>query len=172
VYRGNPFQIEVGLAYGGQLPGDELAKVMRFANRVPLLYQASACAVHKSVLSSNWRSYGLQQSKGALPTGPLVILIHMASVWVPFTSESKEAVAHYPEIIKEMKLALQEAGRRLGKHIKRRAREADAAKKQSYIQKYIPHIGEALQEILAISDGEKEEIITTLTDTLERSRKL
>jgi DNA topoisomerase-6 subunit B len=172
VYRGNPFQIEVGLAYGGKLPGDELAKVMRFANRVPLLYQASACAVHKSVLTSNWRSYGLQQSKGALPTGPLVILIHMASVWVPFTSESKEAVAHYPEIIKEMKLALQEAGRRLGKHIRRRAREADAAKKQSYIQKYIPHIGDALQEILAITDGEKDEIITTLTDTLERSRKM
>ena len=172
VYRGNPFQIEVGLAYGGKLPGDELAKVMRFANRVPLLYQASACAVHKAVLTSNWRSYGLQQSRGALPTGPLVILIHMASVWVPFTSESKEAVAHYPEIIKEMKLALQEAGRRLGKHVKRQAREKDALKKQSYIQKYIPHIGEALQEILAISDAEKEEIITTLTDTLERSRKL
>jgi DNA topoisomerase-6 subunit B len=172
VYRGNPFQIEVGLAYGGKLPGDELAKVMRFANRVPLLYQASGCAVHKSVLTSNWRSYGLQQSRGALPTGPLVILIHMASVWVPFTSESKEAVAHYPEIIKEMKLALQEAGRRLGKHIKRQAREKDALKKQSYIQKYIPHIGEALQEILAISDTEKEEVITTLTDTLERSRKL
>jgi DNA topoisomerase-6 subunit B len=172
VYRGNPFQIEVGLAYGGKLPGDELAKVMRFANRVPLLYQASACAVHKSVLTSNWRSYGLQQSKGALPTGPLVILIHMASVWVPFTSESKEAVAHYPEIIKEMKLALQEAGRRLGKHVKRQAREKDALKKQSYIQKYIPHIGEALQEILAISDKEKNEVIATLTDTLERSRKL
>ena len=172
VYRGNPFQIEVGLAYGGKLPGDELAKVMRFANRVPLLYQASACAVHKSVLTSNWRSYGLQQSRGALPTGPLVILIHMASVWVPFTSESKEAVAHYPEIIKEMKLALQEAGRRLGKHVRRQAREKDALKKQSYIQKYIPHIGEALQEILAISDAEKDEVIATLTDTLERSRKL
>ncbi|MCK5618253.1 MAG: DNA topoisomerase VI subunit B, partial [Candidatus Krumholzibacteria bacterium] len=99
VYRGNPFRIEVGLAYGGQLPGDELARVMRFANRVPLLYQASACAIHKATLTSNWRSYGLQQSRGALPTGPLVILVHMASVWVPFTSESKEAVAHYPEII-------------------------------------------------------------------------
>ena len=154
VYRGNPFQIEVGLAYGGKLPGDELAKVMRFANRVPLLYQASACAVHKAVLTSNWRSYGLQQSKGALPTGPLVILVHMASVWVPFTSESKEAVAHYPEIVKEIRLALQEAGRRLGSHIRRRAREKDALKKQSYIQKYIPHIGDALQEILAISDSE------------------
>ncbi|MCB1184283.1 DNA topoisomerase VI subunit B [bacterium] len=172
VYRGNPFQIEVGLAYGGQLPGDELAKLMRFANRVPLLYQNSACAIHKAVLTSNWRSYGLQQSKGALPTAPLVVLVHMASVWVPFTSESKEAVAHYPEIIKEMKLALQEAGRRLGKHIRRRAREKDALKKQSYIQKYIPHIGDALQEILLISDQEKDEVIATLTDTLERSRKL
>jgi len=172
VYRGNPFQIEVGLAYGGELPGDELAKVMRFANRVPLLYQASACAIHKAILTSNWRSYGLQQSRGALPAGPLVILVHMASVWVPFTSESKEAVAHYPEIIREIKLALQEAGRRLQRHINRRAREKDAAKKQSYIQKYIPHIGDALQEILMLSDGEREEVITVLTDTLERSRKL
>lgn len=172
VYRGNPFQIEVGLAYGGQLPGDELAKVLRFANRVPLLYQASGCAVHKAVLTSNWRGYGLQQSKGALPTGPLVILVHMASVWVPFTSESKEAVAHYPEIIKEIRLALQEAGRRLGSHIRRRAREKDALKKQNYIQKYIPHIGDALQSILLISDTEREEVIATLTDTLERSRKL
>ncbi len=172
VYRGNPFQIEVGLAYGGQLPGDELAKVMRFANRVPLLYQASACAIHKAVLGSNWRSYGLQQSKGALPSGPLVILVHMASVWVPFTSESKEAVAHYPEIIKEIKLALQEAGRRLQRHINRRAREKDAAKKQSYIQKYIPHIGDALQEILLLTGAERDEVVETLTDTLERSRKL
>ncbi len=172
VYRGNPFQIEVGLAYGGKLPGDELAKVMRYANRVPLLYQASGCGIHKAVLSSNWKSYGLQQSRGALPTGPLVILIHMASVWVPFTSESKEAVAHYPEIVKEMRLALQEAGRKLGKHIRRRAREKDALKKQSYIQKYIPHIGDALQEILALGESDREEIIATLTDTLERSRKL
>ncbi len=171
VYRGNPFQVEVGLAYGGQLPGDELAKVMRFANRVPLLYQNSACAVTKSVLTSNWRSYGLQQSRGALPTGPLVILVHIASVWVPFTSESKEAVAHYPEIIKEFKLALQEAGRQLARFVKRRQREKEAAQKASYIQKYIPHIGDALQEILTLEDPEREDVITTLTDTLERSRK-
>jgi DNA topoisomerase-6 subunit B len=171
VYRGNPFQVEVGLAYGGQLPGDELAKVMRFANRVPLLYQNSACAITKSVLTSNWRSYGLQQSRGALPTGPLVILVHIASVWVPFTSESKEAVAHYPEIIKEFKLALQEAGRQLHRYVRRRQREKEAHQKASYIQKYIPHIGDALQEILALDDPAREELIVILTDTLERSRK-
>ncbi len=171
VYRGNPFQIEVGIAYGGSLHGDDLSRVMRFANRVPLLYQASACAIHKAVLTSNWRSYGLQQSRGALPTGPLVILVHMASVWVPFTSESKEAVAHYPEIIKEVRLALQQAGRGLQRHIRRRVKEREAEQKKSYIQKYIPHIGDALQDILTLSNPEREDIIATLTDTLERSRK-
>ncbi len=172
VYRGNPFQIEVGLAYGGKLPADELAQLLRFANRVPLLYQASACAIHKAVLTNNWRSYGLQQSRGALPTGPLVILVHMASVWVPFTSESKEAVAHYPEIVKEIKLALQEAGRQLHRFIRRRVREREALKKKSYIQKYIPHIGDALRDILSLSEQQREEIVATLTDTLERSRKM
>jgi len=172
VYRGNPFQIEVGLAYGGKLPADELAQLLRYANRVPLLYQASGCAIHRAVLTNNWRSYGLQQARGALPTGPLVIMVHMASVWVPFTSESKEAVAHYPEIVKEVKLALQEAGRQLHRFIRRRVREREALKKKSYIQKYIPHIGDALRDILALSDRQREEIIATLTDTLERSRKL
>ena len=98
--------------------------------------------------------------------------MHIASVWVPFTSESKEAVAHYPEIVKEIKLALQEAGRRLHRHIRRGVREREAEQKQSYIQKYIPHIGDALQDILALSDRERSAIITTLTDTLERSRKI
>ena len=102
VYRGNPFQAEVGILYSKQLPGDELAKVFRFANRVPLLYQASACAMTKAVVSAPWRSYEVQQAKGAPPTGPIVILVHIASVWVPYTSESKEAIAHYPEVLKEM----------------------------------------------------------------------
>jgi DNA topoisomerase-6 subunit B len=172
VYRGNPFQIEIGLAYGGELPADDLARVLRFANRVPLLYQASACAITRAVLASNWRSYGLQQARGALPAGPLAILVHMASVWVPFTSESKEAVAHYPEIVKEIRLGLQEAGRRLGRHIRRQVRERQARQKQSYIQKYIPHIGDALQEILALDSEQREAVIVQLTDTLERSRKI
>ncbi|MFG0251838.1 MAG: DNA topoisomerase VI subunit B, partial [Phycisphaerales bacterium JB038] len=112
VYRGNPFLIEVGIAYGGKLPGDESCKVMRFANRVPLLYQQSGCAAFKSVVDAGWRNYGLTQPRGALPVAPLIVVIHMASVWVPFTSESKEAIADYDEIRKEMRLALQECGRK------------------------------------------------------------
>jgi DNA topoisomerase-6 subunit B len=102
----------------------------------------------------------------------MIIMVQIASVWVPFTSESKEAVAHYDDIIKEIKLALQECGRRLGAFIRRGARERDEAKKRSYIEKYIPHIGIALQEILGISEKEEEKVVETLVDTLERSRKL
>src|SRR5215470_3203397 len=133
VYRGNPFIIEAGLAFGrgpdqaGTIPeapvaplaegeqeaeDSELARVIRYANRVPLLYQQSACATFKATLETAWRNYGISQSRGALPSGPMVILVHMASVWVPFTSESKEAIADYDEIRKEIKLALQECGRR------------------------------------------------------------
>lgn len=172
VYRGNPFVVEVALAYGGGMPADETVRLLRFANRVPLLYQQSACAVTKSVISTDWRNYGLQQPKGALPIGPLVVMVHIASVWVPYTSESKEAIAHYPEIIKEFRLALQEAGRKLGAHIKRRRREADAAKKYAYIEKYIPHIGDALRDILGLTEADRKKTVEVLSDTLARSRQL
>ncbi|MCS6805938.1 MAG: DNA topoisomerase VI subunit B [Acidobacteriota bacterium] len=172
VYRGNPFQIEVGLAYGGQLPSDQLVELMRFANRVPLLYQQSACATFKAALSVDWRSYGLSQSKGALPTGPCALFVHMASAWVPFTSESKEAIASYPEILREIRLALQECGRRLSMHIKRGRRLADEHRKRSYIERYLPVIGEALQNILDLSDQQRDAALIQLEDILERSRKL
>lgn len=170
VYRGNPFQIEAGLAYGGAIPADGLARVLRYANRVPLLYQQSACAVTRSVLNTAWRNYALQQSSGALPSGPLIIMVHMASVWVPFTSESKEAVAHYPEIIKEIRLALQECGRKLAVFLRRRRKAAESERKKAYIQKYIPHVAIALREMLGLSDRAEKAMVTQLTDILERSR--
>ncbi len=172
VYRGNPFQVEAAIAWGGELPGDELAQVVRFANRVPMLYQQGACAMTQSVLRTNWKGYDVDQSRGALPTGPLLVMVHIASVWVPFTSEAKEAVAHYDEIINELKAALQECGRRLSRHIRRRRRAADELKKQNYIVKYIPHIGQALQEILGLTNPQRDDTITKLTGILERSRKM
>ena len=102
----------------------------------------------------------------------MIILVQIASVWVPYTSESKEAIAHYPEIIKEIKLALQECGRRLARFIRRGVREREEEKKRSYIEQYIPHIGIALQEILGISEREEQKVVVKLKDTLERSRKL
>ncbi len=173
VYRGNPFQIEVGVAYGGESMGaEDPVRLMRFANRVPLLYQQSACAVFKAAVGTDWRKYQLTQPRGALPLGPMIVFIHVASAWVPFTSESKEAIAHYPEIIKEIKLALQECGREMSHHISRKKRQAVEAKKRSYIDSFIPHIGDALRDILALSEKDREKAVSNLRDVLEKSRKM
>jgi len=171
VYRGNPFIVEAGLAYGSEMPAEDTIDLWRFANRVPLQYQQSACAVTRAAIGTDWRNYGLQQSKGALPSGSMVLFVHIASVWVPFTSESKEAIAAYPEIVRELRLGLQEIGRRLGGFLRHRRRLAEAEKKKSYIRSYIPHIGIALREILGLTAKQESEIVSVLTDTLERSRK-
>jgi len=164
VYRGNPFIIEAGLAFGkapaetaaapeapaaplaeGEQQDDdsELARVIRYANRVPLLYQQSACATFKAALETAWRNYGVTQSRGALPAGPMVVFVHMASVWVPFTSESKEAIADYDEIRKEIKLALQECGRRLGVFLRRRERAKSEFRRRNIFELYIEEVVEA-----------------------------
>ncbi len=169
VYRGNPFQVEVALFYGKGLKADGLMQVYRYANRVPLQYQASACAMSKAAMSVPWKSYNLDQSKGALPTGPVVVVMHVASVWVPYTSESKEAIAHYPEILKEFRLALMEAGRRLQRYLRHQKRQAEEAKKRGYIEKYLNPIGEALQVILSLSAAEKKETVENLTHMLEKN---
>jgi len=165
VYRGNPFVIEAGLAFGkspdqavtatpdapavplaeGEEREDdsELARVIRYANRVPLLYQQSACATFKAALETAWRNYGVAQSRGALPAGPMVIFVHMGSVWVPFTSESKEAIADYDEIRKEIKLALQECGRRLGMFLRRRERAKSEFRRRNIFELYIEEVVEA-----------------------------
>ena len=110
-------------------------------------------------------------SQGALPIGPMVLMVHIASVWVPFTSESKEAIAPYPEIVKELRLALHGGRPQAGDFIRQRKRVEAEAKKSSYIDKYIPHIGIALQEILGFSDREEKRVVETLRKTLERSRE-
>lgn len=171
VYRGNPFQVEVGIAYGGELAKEEPIELLRFANRVPLLYQQSACAITKAVTTVDWRNYGLQQPRGSLPFGPMILFVHIASVWVPFTSESKEAIAHYPDILRELRLSLQECGRQLGLFLRSRHRQMEAEKKRSYIEKFIPHIGIALNEILGLGKKEETRVVETLKGLLERSRE-
>jgi len=220
VYRGNPFLIEVGLAYGGvssaqkvslealtellsesdartlrqflmntfdgigseasdkilteakmgtrqspaKLKKDEIVQlhaamrnvnlsegqsmqVLRYANRVPLQFQPAACAITQSVIGNNWRSYGLSQSRGNLPQGPVTVMVHMASVWVPFTSESKEAIAGYPEIQKELRLGLQAVGRKLGMYLNRKVKVKQEGERRSIFLRYLGEVATACSAI-------------------------
>jgi DNA topoisomerase VI subunit B len=170
VYRGNPFIIEAAMAFGGEQEVDKTVRIMRFANRVPLLYQQGACAITNSIQNTSWRSYGLSQSKSSLPSGPCTIVVHMTSVWVPFTSESKESLAHYNEIIKEIKLSLQECGRKLASFVNKKKKIKDEGKKRSYIEKYIPHVADALKELLELDVIQKKQIEDNLIEILEHTR--
>ena len=238
VYRGNPFQIEVGLAYGGASPvsrvtreglaelleesdartlrqflvtgfqglGAEAAdkilaaadvgtrvspgrlksadvdrlhqalqtvnlsegqsmSVLRYANRVPLQFQAGACAITQTVMSTNWRSYGLSQSRGGLPSGPITVMIHMASVWVPFTNESKEAIAAYPEIQKELRLALQAVGRKLGMFLRRRLRVRHEGERRNLFLRYV---GEVATAVCRINGGKRDKLYEQLMSVAKK----
>lgn len=238
VYRGNPFQIEVALAYGGanhvhkvslelltellhesdartlrqfivntfdglggdaadrilrtakfgtrQSPGKlkpadikrlhegmqnvnlsegQTMQVLRYANRVPLQFKQRDCAITESVLTMNWRPYGLSQSRGALPTGPVTVMVHMASVWVPFTSESKEAIAGYPEIQKELRLGLQTVGRKLGMYLRRRNRVKQEGERRSIFLRYL---GEVASAVSAINGTPRDRLFEQLLKVAKR----
>jgi DNA topoisomerase-6 subunit B len=241
VYRGNPFLIEVGLAYGGtsqaqkvpldtltemlgetdartlrqflmnsfdgigseasdkilteakmgtrqspaKLKKEEIAQlhaamknvnlsegqsmqVFRYANRVPLQFQPAACAITQSVIGNNWRSYGLSQSRGNLPQGPVTVMVHMASVWVPFTSESKEAIAGYPEIQKELRLGLQAVGRKLGMYLNRRQKVKQEGERRSVFLRYLGEVATAVGAIQEYDEKKKKALYERLLHVARR----
>ena len=241
VYRGNPFQIECALAYGGQnaaqkvsiellerlieetdartlrqflmntfdgLGSDSAEKIMkagefgsrqspsklkqaeierlhdsmknvnvsdgqamqvlRYANRVPLQFKMRDCAITQTVMKMNWRSYGLSQSRSNLPSGPVRVMVHVASVWVPFTSESKEAIAHYDEIQKEIRLGLQTVGRKLGMFLRRRQQVKKEGERRNVFVRYL---GEVAQAVSDLNGCDKEEIYNHLTRVAKRVTK-
>ncbi|MEM7819565.1 MAG: DNA topoisomerase VI subunit B [Candidatus Aenigmatarchaeota archaeon] len=168
VYRGNPFQIEVGIVYGVGKQDSQI-EVFRFANRVPLMYQAGACAITEAVKDIDWKRYGLQQSGNNIPIGPMILVVHMASVWVPFISESKEAIAPYPEIVKEMKLALQDAGRKLLLYLSGKRRAGEQKRRLQIFERYA---GEVAQSLSILTGRDKKDIEKKLKELIEIKAKI
>jgi len=153
VYSGNPFVVEVGLGYGGELEKEGRVEILRFANRVPLVYQQGACAITHAMESVSWKNYSLGQPTGSgVPVGPAVLLVHVASTNIPFTSESKDAIADVPEILSEVDLGLKEAARKLRRYLSRQSALSERREKEEIIRKILPRIAKKLSEIL-----EKEE---------------
>ncbi len=166
VYRGISFEVEVSIGYGGELDKEGRIALGRFANRVPLLYQEGACAITKAIREVNWKQYGLQQSGDNLPQGPAIVIVHIASVWVPFTSEGKEAVASYPEIIKEIKLAVQECGRRLQLFVSRKQKSAIEARKREIFKNYSHELAASLAKITGKNEEKIKENLLKIAESM------
>jgi len=159
VHGGDPFVVEAGIAYGGDLDADGTVDLLRFANRVPLVYQRGACATTDVIKDIGWRNYGLDQPGGSgLPNGPAVIMIHVASTNVPFTSESKDALANIPAIEDEIELAVREAARDLKSYLNKRRSMQKRRRKQDQLATLLPAMAEKLaavtgREALDIDDS-------------------
>ena len=167
VWGGHPFQVEVGIVYGGSLPKDQSVRILRFANRVPLLYQAGSCGATLGVQDVDWRRYGLEQRGGrGTPVGPAIVLVHVASTKVPFTSEAKEAVAENEEIHKEIRLALQEAARGLGRHLKKKEKRAKVSEKFTLVTKILPEINRKAASMLKKPEVDLAPIVCKIMDVV------
>ncbi|MEM4717802.1 MAG: DNA topoisomerase VI subunit B [Desulfurococcaceae archaeon] len=166
-YSGHPFIVEVGLAYGGNTPiSENKPMVLRYANKIPLLYDEANDVVTEVVEEEiNWENYMI-----SFPA-PLVILVHLCSTKIPFKGVGKESIADIPEIRREIKLGIMEVGRGLKLHLSRRAREEEARKKAEAIAKYIPEVAKSLSLITSVENETpevKKLIIEKLTEIVSK----
>ncbi len=137
-FQGHPFIVEVGLAYGGGVPVREEPLLLRYANKIPLLYGEREDVSYKVVTSINWKYYGVE-----FPA-PLVVLVHVASTRIPYKEAGKESISDVAEIEAEIRNALHEAARRLRSYINKRRREEEVRRKIITLAKYIPEISRSL----------------------------
>jgi DNA topoisomerase-6 subunit B len=168
VYKGRPFLVECAIAFGGELPKEGVAEKLRYANKIPLLYDAAGCAITQAIQEMSWKLYGVQNvAQNGMPMGPYVILVHVASVWVPYTSEGKSAIANYDEIIKEIKLALQDCARKLKTFLSARNREKRQSERRSLFEIYVPELAFALQKL---TDEKREAVEKELKRILGKGK--
>ncbi|MDL5363723.1 DNA topoisomerase VI subunit B [Halalkalicoccus sp. NIPERK01] len=171
VHGGDPFIVEAGIAYGGEIPAEGSIDVMRFANRVPLVYQRGACATTDVVKRIGWRNYGLDQpGDSGLPNGPAVVMVHVASTNVPFTSESKDAIANVPAIEDEIELAIREAARDLKSYLSKQRSIAKRRKKQDVLATILPEMATKVAEVTGREPPNIDAALARIMNNVQVSR--
>tara|TARA_B100000749_G_scaffold280887_1_gene279897 strand:+ start:138986 stop:140827 length:1842 start_codon:yes stop_codon:yes gene_type:complete len=169
-----PVVVEVAVARfkdRGAKAEEQQAQLLRFANRVPLQFDKSACAITHAVESVNWRSYGLQQSRNSIPAGPYVIAVAVTSPFIKFKNASKETIDASEELVDEIRRAVMQAGQKLSRHLKREHKAADLERKLQHIEKFGPILVDGLCRITGAGKQRKEKAEEGLKKILGRDTK-
>jgi len=169
-----PVLVEVAIArlLDRNMSEEDQVTLLRFANRVPLQFDKSACAMTKAVESVNWRAYGLNQPKGSLPSGPYIIAVSVVSPFIKFKNASKETVDASDELVEEIRRTLIQAGQRLSKHIRRETKEADLEKKRQHIEMFAPILVDGACRITKSPKSRREKALEGLAKILGRDAAL
>ena len=166
VYAGGfPFQVEIAIAYGGKSgrstnEGTKM-EIMRFANRVPLPFDAGNCALTHAVQSIDWKRYNIKDAENS----PVTVFINFISVHIPYTGAGKQSVADEEAVLEEVRLALMNTGRRAGVFISQRRKQEENQLKRKMFYKYIPEIARALNFITKISENDMKKKLEKLVLT-------
>jgi DNA topoisomerase-6 subunit B len=135
-YAGHPFIIELGIAYGGDIPKRSSFIIYRFANKIPLLYDEASDVSYRVINAMNWRRYKVS------PDMPIAIVVHICSTKVPYKTVGKEFIADRPEVRKEVANAMREVSRQLQHFLSKREHVDREKRRLSVFAKYLPRIAE------------------------------
>lgn len=164
-----PVVVEVALArFINRGAEGEPVQLLRFANRVPLQFDKSGCAITWAIESVNWKSYGLTQPKDSLPQGPYVFAVSIVSPFIKFKNASKETIDASDELVEEIRRALMQAGQKLSRHIKHEMKEADLERKLAHIEQFGPILVEKLVSISGANASRKKKAEEGLRKILGR----
>jgi DNA topoisomerase-6 subunit B len=165
-----PVQVEVAVARleDKSAESDSSVQVLRFANRVPLQFDKSSCAIVHAIESVNWRSYGISQPKGSLPQGPYIVAVSVVSPFIKFKNASKETIDASDELVEEIRRALIQAGQKLSKHIRKEVKENELEEKIRHIEQFCPILIEGLCRITNAPASRKKKAEEGLTKILGR----
>lgn len=175
-YRGVPFQVEVGVAYGGQSvvqdcdtvrEGVFKSKIIRLGNKCPLIYDSKDCLLYKVVKEVNWKNYKIPQEEGNLPMAPMVLVVSLTSTKVPYTVPGKFAVAYHEEIREQLKLALQTLGRTLYAYISRRQRQEHERHRLGIFQIYAKEVA---KDLSVLSGKDEQQLLNKLLESVKSKK--
>ncbi len=164
-----PVVVEVALArFIDRGAPDTPVQLLRFANRVPLQFDKSGCAITWAIESVNWKSYGLSQPKDSLPLGPYVFAVSVVSPFIKFKNASKETIDASEELVEEIRRTLMQAGQKLSRHIRSEEKEADLERKLAHIEQFGPILVEKLVLLAGANDTRKKKAEEGLRKILGR----
>ncbi|MCL4345368.1 MAG: DNA topoisomerase VI subunit B [Candidatus Thermoplasmatota archaeon] len=167
IYKGNPFSVEVGMVYGGDLPSEQPVRIVRYANKVPLLFQPGSCAITQAVSDIDWRQLGFDQKQGkGVPYGPAIILVHVHGPRIPYISESKEAIAPIEEIMDEIRNVIRIEVRQLRKFNSRAERNKKIGEKFNLVSVVVPEIAKKSAEILSMEIPDCKMVISRIANVV------
>ena len=143
-HDGHAFIVEAGVAIGGSTAKEGIS-VHRFANRIPLLFEAgSDVATRVANRKIKWGSYKIDQKRDKIG-----IFVSLVSTKIPFKGTSKEYIGEDIEPIADaVRKALMQCGSQLRHHIVRREAENESKNRRKHLTKYVPDVSKALFGVL------------------------